>query len=77
MEAANAILPCPLCADPMLSLVAMLAIFKAMLDSPLVVPKHKVQVAEVGNYLAERLTTIATLVDKSTHVVVAIFDTIP
>ena len=42
LEAANAILPSPLCTNPMLPLVAMLAIFKAMLDSPLVVPKDKV-----------------------------------
>ena len=42
LEATNAILPSPLCPDPMLPLVAMLTIFKAMLDSPLVVPKDKV-----------------------------------
>ena len=35
LEAANAILPSPLCANPMLPLVAMLTIFKAMLDSHL------------------------------------------
>ena len=42
LEAANAFLPSPLCTDPMLPLAAMLAIFKAMLDSPLVAPKDKV-----------------------------------
>ena len=41
LKAANAILPSPLCTNPMLPLVAMLAIFKAMLDSLLVVPKDK------------------------------------
>ena len=41
LEAANAILPSPLCAAPMLPLTAMLAIFKAMLDSPFVAPKDK------------------------------------
>ena len=38
LEATNAILPSPLCADPMLHLAATLAIFGAMLDSPSVVP---------------------------------------
>ena len=33
LEAANAILPSSLCADPMLPLVATLAIFRAMVDS--------------------------------------------
>ena len=42
LEAANAILPSPLCADPMLPLAAMLATFRATLDSPLVAPKNKV-----------------------------------
>ena len=42
LEAANAILPSPLCNDPMLPLVATLAIFKATLDSPFVAPKDKV-----------------------------------
>ena len=41
LEAANAVLPSPLCADPMLPLAAMLAIFRAMLDSPSVVLKDK------------------------------------
>ena len=41
LEAANAVLPSPLCADPMLPLVTMLAIFRAMLDSPLVALKAK------------------------------------
>ena len=31
----------------------------------------------MGNYLAKRLATIATLVDKSTPTVVALFDAIP
>ena len=41
LEAANAVLPSLLCANPMLPLVAMLAIFKATLDSPLVALKDK------------------------------------
>ena len=41
LEAANAILPSPLCANPILPLAATLIIFKAMLDSPFVVPKDK------------------------------------
>ena len=42
LEAANAILPSSLCANPMLPLAAMHAIFSATLDSPSVVPKDKV-----------------------------------
>ena len=42
LEATNAILPSPLCTDPMLPLVATLAIFKATLDNPFVVLKNKV-----------------------------------
>ena len=41
LEATNAILPSPLCADPMLPLAAMLTIFKATLNSLLVVPNDK------------------------------------
>ena len=41
LEAANAVLPSSLCANPMLSLVGTLAIFQAMLDSPFVAPKDK------------------------------------
>ena len=41
LEATKAILHSLLCANPMLPLVAMLAIFKAMLDSPFVAPKDK------------------------------------
>ena len=44
LEAANAILLSPLCVNPMLSLKATLAIFKATLDSDFMVPKDKVQV---------------------------------
>ena len=40
-ETANAILPSSLCAGPMLPLVAILAIFRATLDSPYVVLKDK------------------------------------
>ena len=76
LEVANAILPSPFCADPMLPLVATLAIFKATLDSPLVVPKDKVQVTEAGNYLAERLATIAVLMDKSMPIAAALFNAI-
>ena len=42
LEATNAVLPSPLCIDPMLPLAAMLTVFRATLDSPLVVPKDKV-----------------------------------
>ena len=42
LEATNAVLPSPLYADPMLPLVATLIIFRAMLDSLLVVPNDKV-----------------------------------
>ena len=41
LDAANAVLPSPLCEDPMFSLEATLAIFKAILDSPSIVPKEK------------------------------------
>ena len=41
LEAANAVLPSSLCANPMLPLVGMLAIFKATLDSPFVATKDK------------------------------------
>ena len=41
LEATNAILPSPLYTDPMLPLVATLAIFKAILSSPSVVLKDK------------------------------------
>ena len=39
LEAANAVLPSPLCANPMLPLAATVTIFKAMLDSPFVASK--------------------------------------
>ena len=42
LEAANAVLPSSLCANPTPPLVAMLTIFKATLDSPFVAPKDKV-----------------------------------
>ena len=77
LEAANTILTSSLCADPMLPLAAILAIFKATLDSPSVVPKDKGKVAEAGNYLAKGLATIAMLVDRSMLEVVALFDAIP
>ena len=41
LDATNAILPSSLCADPMLPLAGILAIFQAMLDSPFVVLKDK------------------------------------
>ena len=41
LEAANAVLPSSLYADPMLPLVGMLAIFQAVLDSPFVAAKDK------------------------------------
>ena len=77
LEATNAVLPSPLCADPMLPLVAMLAIFRAMRDSPSKALKDKAQVAKAGDYLAERLASMAVLVDKSIPTVVALFDAIP
>ena len=77
LQATNAILPSLLCANPMLPLAAMLTIFKAMLDSPFVVPNDKASVAKAGNYLAKWLATIAVLVDNSTPIVAALFDTIP
>ena len=42
LEATNAILPSPLCTNPMPPLVAMLAIFRAMLDSLLGAPTDKI-----------------------------------
>ena len=42
LETGNAVLPSSLCTDPILPLVGMLAIFKAMLDSPFVALKDKV-----------------------------------
>ena len=41
LEAANAILPSPLCVNPMLPLAATLTIFKATLNSLLLVLKDK------------------------------------
>ena len=41
LEATNAVLPSPFCTNSMLPLMAMLAIFRATLDSPLVPPKNK------------------------------------
>ena len=76
LGATNAILPPPLCADPMLPLVATLAIFRAMLDSPSVAPKDKEQVTKAGDYLAKRLAIVAALVDKSMPAVAALYDTI-
>ena len=51
-ETTNATLPPPPCADPMLPLVATLAIFKAILDIPSVAPNDKEQVTKAGDYLA-------------------------
>ena len=76
LELVNAILRFPLCADPMLPLVATLAIFKATLDSTFVVLKDKEKVAKSGDYLAKRIATVAVLVDKSKPAVVALYDTI-
>ena len=77
LEATNAILTSPLCANSMLPLEATLTIFKATLDSNSVVLKDKEQVAKAGNYLAKWLVTIAVLVDKSMHAMAALYDTIP
>ena len=77
LDAANNILPFPLCANPKLPLATTVAIFKVTLDSPSIVTKDKVQVAEAGKYLAEKLATMAVLVDKRTPAVVAFFDAMP
>ena len=77
VEPANAILPSPLCTDPMLPLVTTLAIFLATLDSPSVALKDKLQVTEAGNYLSKKLATVVALVDESTPTVAALFNTIP
>ena len=77
LEAANAALPSPLCADPMLPLTTTLTIFKAMLHSPSIAPKDKTQVTKAGDYFAKKLATVATLVDKSMPTVAAPFDAIP
>ena len=53
LEATNTVLPSTLCADPMLPLVATLAIFTAILDSPSVALKDKGKVSEAGNYFAK------------------------
>ena len=74
LEATNAILPSPLCANPILPLVATLAVFKAMLDSNCMVPKEKEQVTKVADYLVKWLAIIAMLVDKSMPTVVALYD---
>ena len=42
LEATNAVLPSSICADPMLPLAGVLAIFQVTLDSPFVAPKDKV-----------------------------------
>ena len=61
----------------MLPLVATPAIFRAMLDSPSIAPKDKVQATEAGDYLIKRLATMAILVDKSRPSVAALYDAIP
>ena len=66
-----------LCADPMLHLVATLAIFKTTLDSPSVVLKDKEQVTKAGGYLAKWLATVAVLVDRSIPTVVSFYNAIP
>ena len=76
LENANAILPSQLFLDPMLPLVAILAIFKSTLDSNSVVPYNKEQIAEVGDYLAEWLAAMDMLVDKSMHTVVVLYNAI-
>ena len=74
LEATNSILPSLSFANPMLPLVATLAILKAMLDSDSIVPKEKEQVTKVSDYLAEQLATMAILVYKSMPAVTAIYD---
>ena len=74
LEAANAVLPSSLCANPMLPLAGTLALSSRLtLESPFVAPKDKAQVAKAGNYLAKQLATIAMLVDKSMPIVAALF----
>ena len=77
LEMANAILPSPLCADPMLPLVAILSIFRAMLDTPSLALKDKAQIAKAGDYLAKRLATVVLLVDKSISTLAALYNAIP
>ena len=77
LEATNAVLSSLLYANPMLPLVAKLAIFKTTLDSPSVAPKDKAQVTEAGHYFAKWLATVAMLVDKSTPTMAALYDAIP
>ena len=74
LGAANTILPYLLCADPMLPLVATLAIFKATLDSNFTALKDKEQVFRSGDYLAKQLATAATIVDKSMPTVAVLYD---
>ena len=77
LEAANTVLASSLYADSMLPLVATLAILRGMVDSLSVEPQDKVQVAEASGYLAKWLATMAALLDKSMHEVVALFHAIP
>ena len=76
MEAFNTFLPSKLYAKPILSLLATVTIFKAMLDSDSVVLRDKEQVTEGGSYLAKWLATVAALVDKSIPALVALYDAI-
>ena len=56
---------------------AILAIFKAILYSPSVVLKDKERVTKARDYLAKWLATIPMLLDKSTTIVVALYNAIP
>ena len=77
LEATNTVLPSSLCADPILPLVATLAIFKATLDSHSIEPKVKEQVAKAGDYFSKQLATVSMLVDNITPTVAVFFDAIP
>ena len=75
-DVANAILPSPLCTDPMLPLGATLVIFKATLDSLYVALKDNGQVSETGDYVTKQLATVSVLLDKSMPTLAALYQTI-
>ena len=76
LDAVNAMLPSPLCVDPMFPLAAAMAIFKATLDSPSVEPKDKGEVTEAGNYVTEWQATVSALVDNTMPTVLVLCKTI-
>ena len=56
------------------TLATTMAIFKAMLDSNCMVPSNNEYFTKAGGYLAKWLLAVATLVDKSTYTVMALYD---